>query len=118
MKSVFRQRPPLPKYSHTFDIEPVLSFLAKNNDTLSLPDLTKKALVLTIYATLSRVSSIAALSPVVTEHRDHIILHLKSLEKHSRPGHVRGYIQVAKFEDPLLCPALALVHYSNQVRLA
>ena len=117
LKSVFRQRPPIPKYSYTFNIEPVLSSLALPNDSLTLKQLTKKTVILTIYSTLSRVSSLKCLGPVVTEHEEHVILHLVSLEKQGRPGNVRGYIPVPKFEDPLLCPARALLAYVNKVKI-
>ena len=114
LRSVFRQRPPLPKYTHTFDIQPVLTSLSSENAMLSLKQLTMKALVLTIYSTFSRVSSLARLGPKVTEHVDHIILHLLYLEKQGRPGHVRGFIQIPKFEDPSLCPARTLLYYVNK----
>ena len=114
VRSVFRQRPPLPKYTHTFDIQPVLTFLTSENAKLSLKQLTMKALVLTIYATFSRVSSLARLGPIVTKNVDHIVLHLLHLEKQGRPGHVRGYISIPRFEDPLLCPACTLLYYVNK----
>ena len=62
-RSVFCLRPPLPKYKATFDIVPVLTFLANMppNDQLDLKRLAQKTLLLTIYATLYRVSSLARL---------------------------------------------------------
>ena len=118
LRSVFRQRPPLPKYSHTFDISPVLSFISCDNSTLSLQQLTKKALLLIIYSTFSRVSSVARLGPTVTEKLDHVILHLFTLEKQGRPGNVRGYIPIPKFEDPLLCPARTIIYYVDKASLS
>ena len=117
VKSVFRLRPPLPKYRATFDIVPVLQYLSnQSNQHLNLKQLTLKALLLTIYSTLSRVSSLSRLGPEVTRHRDHIILHLRHLEKQGRPGAVRGFLTVQFFEeDPSLCPATAILDYLNKV---
>ena len=119
MKACFRLRPPLPRYTHTFDIVPLLDFISSwpPNNSLTLKQLTFKAVFLTIYSTISRVSSLARLGPTVTEHDDHIVLNLVTLEKQGRPGHVRGYISVEKFEDSILCPAVTLVDYVNKVGL-
>ena len=117
LRSVFRQRAPLPKYTHTFDISPVLRFISCDNSSLSLQQLTKKALLLIIYSTFSRMSSVARLGPTVTENIDHVILHLFTLEKQARPGNVRGYIPIPKFEDPLLCPARTILYYIDKASL-
>ena len=50
--------------------------------------------------------------------QDHCVLSLTSREKQGRPGNVRGYLRVQRFnEDPLLCPVAALVEYDRQVIL-
>ena len=120
LKAAFRINPPLPKYQHTFDISLLLDYI-KNlppNERLSFKMLTYKTLILTIYASLSRVSSLARLGPSLTENRDHVIVHLCHLEKQSRPGHVRGFLSIPRFpEDPQLCPAEALQEYSAKVSL-
>ena len=118
VKAVFRLRPPLPKYKTTFDISILLNFLSAlpPNNMLDLKMLSYKTLLLTIYATLSRVSSISRLGPDIEEHRDHVVLKLHSLEKQGRPGKVRGYITVERYnDDPQLCPAAALLQYKDQV---
>ena len=110
VKAVFRLRPPLPKYQSTFDIVPVLAYVQ------SLPTLTFKTLFLTIYSSISRVSSVARLGPSLQEHRDSVVLHFVSLEKQARVGNTRGYLQIPHFpEDPELCPVRALVTYFNKV---
>ena len=44
------------------------------------------------------------------------MINLTSLEKQSRPGHVRGYLRVQKFsEDPELCPSQTLSEYFTKV---
>ena len=49
--------------------------------------------------------------------QDHVVINLIGLEKTSRPGNVRGYLQIQKFsDDPSLCPMDALIEYFNRVR--
>ena len=117
VKAVFRMRPPLPKYQSTFDIVPVLAYVQSlPTDSISLQLLTFKALFLTIYSSISRVSSVARLGPSLQEHRDSVVLHFVSLEKQARVGNTRGYLQIPRFsEDPELCPVRTLTTYFNQV---
>ena len=63
VRAVFRLRPPLPKYKRTFDASVVLCYLKGlgSNQSLSLKDLTYKALFLLTCATISRMSSAANL---------------------------------------------------------
>ena len=120
VRAVFRLKPPLPKYKSTFDVNIILNYLSglPGNTHLDLKYLSFKTLLLTIYSTLSRVSSIAKLSPVISEERDHVVLHLHDLEKQSKPGKLRGYVHIEKFfEDPHLCPVEALLEYSSRVSL-
>ena len=50
--------------------------------------------------------------------QEHVVIDLLSLEKHSRPNHVRGYLKVKPFhDDPKLCPVDAVVSYNNKVLL-
>ena len=77
VKAVFRLRPPLPQYQSTFDIVPVLAYIQSlPTANLSLQLLSFKALFLTIYSSISRVSSMARLAPSFQETRDSAILHL------------------------------------------
>ena len=83
---------------------------------ISLQLLSFKALFLTVYSSISRVSSVARLGPSLQEHRDSVVLHFISLEKQARVGNTRGYLQIPSFgEDPELCPVRALVTYFNKV---
>ena len=52
----------------------------------------------------------------ISSLQDHCVINLTSLEKQSRPGHVRGYLRIQKFsEDPELCPIQALSVYFTKV---
>ena len=119
VKTVFRLRPPLPQYQSMFDIVPVLAYIQSlPTANLSLQLLSFKALFLTIYSSISRVSSMARLTPSFQETRDSAILHLQSLEKQARAGKVRGYFQIPRFsEDPELCPVCALSIYFSKVKV-
>ena len=92
LKAVFRLRPPLPQYKSAFDIVPVLAYIRSlPTATIPLQLLSYKALFLAIYSSISRVSSMARLAPSLEETRDVAIMKLKSLEKQSREGRIRGF---------------------------
>ena len=59
LKSVFRQRPPLPRYQTTFDIGPVLAHLSSWGESASLPlkYLVQRTVFLVAFSTLSRYNS-------------------------------------------------------------
>ena len=67
VKSVFRLRPPLPKYVNTFDISIVFTFLQSlpANEDLDLKLLSYKTLFLLTSSTISRLSSLSRLGPVL-----------------------------------------------------
>lgn len=118
VRAVYRLRPPLPKYQATFDIIPVLEYVRSlPTATISLQLLSFKTLFLTIYSSISRVSSIARLGPTLVEHRDSVVLHLFTLEKQARVGNIRGFLQIPNFEDPELCPVRTISTYFNKVSL-
>ena len=120
VKAVFRLRPPLPQYKSTFDIVPVLAYICSlPTANISLQLLSFKALFLTIYSSISRVSSIARLAPTLQVTRDSVILHLEELEKQAREGKIRGFFQIPKFvEDSELRPVRVLSNYFIKVKSA
>ena len=67
VKAVFRLRPPLPKYMTTFDICRVFTHIQSlpPNEELSLKTLSFKTLFLLTAATISRMSSVCRLGPVL-----------------------------------------------------
>ena len=74
--------PPLPKYQSTFDIVPVLAYVQSlPTANISLQLLSFKTLFLTVYSSISRVSSVARLGPSLQEHRDSVVLHFIFLGK-------------------------------------
>ena len=119
VKAVFRLRPPLPRYSATYDISVVFSYLKTlvPNETLPLKLLTLKTLFLLTSAVIFRVSSVRVCGSDITFLEEHCVIPLLQLEKQSRPNHVRGYVKVRRYEDPDLCPVQTLSVYVNQVSL-
>ena len=87
VKSVFRLRPPLPKYKHTFDVKPILLYIKQilgNNDILTLRMLTFKCLYLISFSSIARISTLSILGADIEEHQDHVVVPLLSLEKHAK----------------------------------
>ena len=86
-KAAFRLRPPLPKYQSTFDMKPVLQYVATvlgNNNLLTLKWLTFKTVFLIAFSSLSRVSTLSRLGSAVSEYPEHIIIPILTLEKQAR----------------------------------
>ena len=77
IKAAFRLRPPIPKYRQTFDIVPVLDYVASLTpiDSLSLKLLTYKTIFLLSFASISRVSSLARLGAAVEEGKVSLLIH-------------------------------------------
>jgi len=62
------------------------------------------------------MSSAARLGSNLLVCKDHCIINLVDLEKHSTTKNIRGYLRIQKFhDDPVLCPVSALVEYHNRV---
>ena len=108
---------PCHSISLPFDIFPVLAYAQSlPTASISLKLLSFKTLFLTIYSSISRVSSMARMALSLEETRDSAILKFVSLEKQAREGKVRGFFQIPKFtKDPKLCPIWALSIYFNKV---
>ena len=62
LKGAFNLRPPLPKYSTSWDVEVLLSFIKKlgPNESLSLKDLSQKSSILLALTTMDGVSEVVA----------------------------------------------------------
>ena len=62
LKGVFNLRPPLPSYSTTWDVDPVLSFIGKlgPKESLSLKDLSLKLGFLLPVTSMDRVSEVVS----------------------------------------------------------
>ena len=74
VRAVFRLRPPIPRYHSTFDISPVLDYVASLEplSSLGLKLLTLKTFFLVTFCSLSRVSSVERLGAKVETVQVHI----------------------------------------------
>ena len=115
MKGVFEQRPSLPRYTATWDVNIVLSYfkalpLAEH---LSLKELTLKLASLLVILSGQRLQTIHLL------HIDHMILQenkvifqVKGLVKQSKPGrHIKDLEFEVYTPDERLCVVLCLKEY-------
>jgi hypothetical protein len=115
MKGVFELRPSLPRYTSTWDVNIVLTYLKSLslNAHLSLKDLTYKLACLLVILSGQRVQTIHLLD---TQHmlvqENKIIFQVKELVKQSKPGrHVDDLEFVAYTPDERLCVVSCLHEY-------
>jgi len=106
-KACFKLAPPIPKYADMWNADVLMDYLATlhPNSDLSLRDLGIKSAALISILSLSRQSSVAVLGPRFQAVDDNIILPIMGLEKTSRPGHLRGEVQLPAGD---ICPPLSL----------
>lgn len=121
MKGVYEQRPTLPRYTSTWDVNIVLEFLRclPNKEDLTLKELTHKVAMLMALLTGQRAQTLHALdtsSMDITENK--IIFFIREKLKHSKPGKHQQPIEFLAFDkDPALCIVLHLKEYLRRTSL-
>ena len=120
LKGIFHDRPPLPRYTCTWNVQTVLNYLEGlgENQSLSLKALSWK---LTMLLALTRPSRSADLSQLDLGRKaykpDGVCFYPNELAKQSRQGS-----QIAKFffpsfpANPVLCPVMALKAYESKTK--
>ena len=114
-KGVFRQRPPHPKYTHTWDVGPVLHYLRDlgPSEQLTIKQLSLKTVSLTALLTGQRCQTIHLLSLDhlhITPER--LVITVPDIIKQSRPGFSNSVIVLPRFlEDTRLCVVNCLENY-------
>ncbi len=114
MKGIFRRKPPLPKYSHTWDVPSVLNWIKQlgPNEDLSLKLLSIKTVLLLALCAPKRVSELAQLDlRFIQFSGSDLIFHIPTVTKTRRQGEKPVTASVSQFENPLLCPIQALQRY-------
>ena len=107
IKGVFESRPALPKYSETWDVKQVFSYLQPLHppESLTLKDLTHKLVMLLALLSEQRRQTLHSLS--VSDMKlnpDKCVFVIKALLKTSGPGrHISSLEFVAYQPDPRLC---------------
>ena len=88
MKGIFHLRPPQPRYTKTWDVNKVLSYLKSlgPNDSLTLKQLTLKTEALLIILGRRRFARLYMLSAIhMDQSPDKVIFHIIGLRKCSKP---------------------------------
>lgn len=120
IKGAFHERPPQPRYSETWDVSKVTSYLESmgNNDTLSIGDLTHKAVMLMALTRPSRSADLAGLS---LDHRKYspegVTFAPTKLAKQSKQSKTLTEFFFPSFPgNKLLCPVTTLRVYEERTR--
>lgn len=118
MKGIFKLNPPKPKHVVTWDVKKVLDFLrSKNNNEISLRDLSMKCLMLLALCTGQRAQTLRALNlNNLHKGESKITFTFSEILKTSRPG-FKHVVEVCKFPSDLtICPWECLVEYVRRSR--
>ena len=116
---MFQNRPPLPKYQETWDVDVVLKFLAdwQDAENLSLQRLTYKTVMLLALLTGQRGQSLHNLKvDDVRLYQNKCVLVFSALLKQSRPGVHLKPINLDRFHNPKLCVVSHVKEYIKKTR--
>ena len=118
MKGIFHVGPPQPRYTKTWDVYKLLSYLKSfgPNNLLSLKQMTlKTAALLTILAG-RRIDTLHMLSVIhMDQSLNKVIFHIIELTKWSKPTRPnQPVVYRAYVEDKLLCPVKCIYAYLAQ----
>ena len=121
VKGVFHSRPPLPRYSHTWDVQTVLDFLRSlgNNWKLSLKHLSWKVTMLLALSRPSRSADLALLDLSRGVYKpDGVCFYPSALSKQSRQSsQIVNFFFPSLTDDPQLCPVATLKAYEERTQL-
>ena len=121
LKGAYNLRPPLPRYSSTWEVAKVVSFLDQlgSNGSLSLKDLSQKLGLLLALTAMERESEVIAHDLRYRQFSpEGVIFHLPELTKKSRVGHDLKRSFHASFpSNTNLCVVDCLKEYERRTRL-
>lgn len=115
LKGVFKLRPNLPKYKHTWDPQVVLNHIAEwyPNSEITFDKITKKVVILLALCTGHRVQtlSLIKISNIVISTNG-VRISISDIIKTSGPGKEHPVLFLPYFKDkPSICPASTLRDY-------
>lgn len=119
MKGLFNLRPPMPRYSFTWDVSKVLDYLST---LFPLKDLSLKMLTLKLVALLALSSALRAQSLTclnienMTLSRNSVSFVVKTLQKTSKLGNVVQNIEINSYHRDNICPVFTLSHYLDRTK--
>ncbi len=117
MKGFFNRNPPKPKYAHTWEVEPVLTFIRSLPPVKNLPlkMLTFKAVLLLALSTLGRVSSLVHIDIKSMSVSNSCLRFVPTkLYKHHRPAYGVKQVVIQAFEDGSICPVATIAEYISR----
>ena len=121
MKGVFERRPSLPRYTSTWDVNIVLSYIKSLsvNALLPLKDLSHKLACLLVILSGQRVQTIHLLDikhMFIQDNR--VVFQVKESVKQSKPGrHLNDFEFMAYTIDERLCVLSCLEEYIKRTEL-
>lgn len=122
LKAVYQIQPTVPRYTHTWDVLPVLTFLQSLHPlhTLSLRMLTLKLVMLTALVTGQRCQSLHLINlDYMTIYEQGVKFLIMEPVKQSAPGRQQPVLILPLYEDDKLCAVTCLNYYikcTNNIR--
>lgn len=113
LRGVFRERPALPRYTTTYDVDIVLNYLKSLGTTVTLQDLTLRLATLTCILSGQRSQTLGYLSLSSMYIDDNkCVFVVTELLKQTRPGHHQEPLEFCAFaDDPAICVVANLKAY-------
>ncbi|XP_052098559.1 uncharacterized protein LOC127733257 [Mytilus californianus] len=116
LKGCFNLNPPRARYSFTWDVNLVLTFLSSLYplEDLTLKTLTFKLVSLVALTTAARAQSISALDlhfMSFSQRQGTIVFHIQELLKTTRPGFSLPNVVFKRFDKPELCVVKTMINY-------
>ena len=117
LQGIFNERPPLPKYSFTWDVNVIITFIQKNRSLsadLPLMQLSQKLVMLFALATAARSSDLHLLDLKFRSYsQEGVSFQLAGLSKTRRSGPPKSLFIKRLHSDPTLCPVTTLEVYEK-----
>jgi len=113
LRGVFRERPALPRYTTTYDVEVVLQYLKSLGDELTLCNLTLRLATLMCILSGQRSQTLMSLS-IKSMHidKEKCVFFVNKILKQTRPGRHQAPLEFLAFpSDPSICVVKNLQDY-------
>ena len=116
MRSIYNQRPPQPRLTHTWDPATVFRYARDQGPSsdLDLRALAGKTATLLSLATLLRVSELGSIKTTsIKQSGTAVLFNLLNVRKRQRTGALASF-SLPLIEDELICPARCLIEYVSR----
>ena len=121
LAGAFNSRPPQPRYTTTWDVHAVLSYLKGQgeNKTLPLKDLTLKTVMLLALTRPSRSADLRLLNvDLCRQSPEGVTFSPAGLTKQARPSNPHQEFVFSKFApDPSICPVVTVNQYMERMEI-